>query len=77
MFTEEEKRRLKTKQGLIQKWCDCGTLIWEVPSERFLPKYTETILCTCGKDHSRKAPLGWRLRHWFKRVARRLVLKLS
>lgn len=77
MFTEQEKQNLKTGD-MIRKWCDCGTLIWEVPSERFLPRYIETIIChTCGKDWSRKGPFLWKFRLKLRRKIRRGLGRLA
>jgi len=77
MFTEQEQENLKTG-NMIRRWCDCGTLIWEVPSERFLPRYIETIIChNCGKDWSRRGPLCWKLRLRMRKKARGFLGRLA
>ena len=39
----------------LQKFCECRTLVWDVPHKAYLPHSREVIICpTCGKDHSRK-----------------------
>ena len=40
----------------IHKYCGCGTLIWDVPAARFMPRSSETIICwKCGADHTEAA----------------------
>jgi hypothetical protein len=76
MFTDEEIRNQATG-NMIRKYCNCGILIWEVPSKRFLPRYEEKIICPkCGADHSRKAPMGYRIRHAFRKSKLKLVAKV-
>ena len=72
---------MKRKAALLTKICRCGTSVWEVQAEQFLPRYEEQVLCPqCGVDHSRNPPLLWRLRygrHRLRRQARLLGLRAA
>jgi len=69
MFTREELENIKTG-NLVTRFCSsCGWMVEQVPSERFLSQYSETIICPkCGKDNSRKMPLRLKLKRILKRV---------
>ncbi len=77
MLTEQEKENLKTG-NMIRGHCpECGTLVWECPSERFLPRYDETIICPkCRRDCSRKAPLAHRMKTRISNIKRKIAAKV-
>lgn len=77
MLTEEEKDNLETG-NLISEYCkDCGTLVWQSPSKRFLPRYDETIICPkCKRDCSRKAPLVYKIKTKLGSIKKKIARKV-
>lgn len=55
-------------------YCRCGACVWDSPYPGGVPGYDEEILCwNCGRDNSRRRPLGLRLKRWYyRKVASRL-----
>lgn len=56
----------------LRKHCLCGALVWDAPAPRYLPKVQELIICPkCGRDNSRRIPIWYALRFYWRRFWKR------
>jgi len=77
MLTDQEKDNLATGNMIREHCPDCGTLVWETPSKRFLPRYTETIICPkCKRDCSRKAPFFYKVKAKISFIKKKLAVRM-
>ncbi len=60
-------------QNRVNRHCDCGAMVWDVPYRAKI-RFGVTFTCwNCGRDHSRRTFPGYHL--WAARNWRRLTLK--